>query len=295
MKKNQFKILLFHGVIKKNQFKIRNYNSKHILEKKFLKILKALKKKHSFLSMEEIYYFAQNKQRLPKNSLCVTFDDGFENNFTVAAPILDDLKIPTTFYFSTDFIEKNSISWIDKLEYCLEYKKQGEVILPWQKRKFIFNNNKTKINLLKNIRLNIKNNFKFDTNNFVKSFFFQLKEKIPTSLHTQIDKKINWQQVKKLNNNELFTIGGHSHNHVSLASLSERNMNYELKKSFSLFKNRINLRLRHYSYPEGRKIDFNYKLIQKLKNRGIIVCPTAIDGINTLNTNLFKLKRKMVI
>ena len=43
-----------------------------------------------------------------------------------------------------------------------------------------------------------------------------------------------------------------------------------------------------------QKIDFNYKIIQKLKNRGIIVCPTAINGINTLNTNLFKLKRKIV-
>jgi len=63
-----FKILLFHGIIKKNEFKIRNYNSKHILEKKFFKILKALKKKHSFLSMEEIYFFVQNKQKLPKNS-----------------------------------------------------------------------------------------------------------------------------------------------------------------------------------------------------------------------------------
>ena len=47
MKKNQFKILLFHGVIKKNKFKIRNYNFKHILEKKFYKTLKALKKKNT--------------------------------------------------------------------------------------------------------------------------------------------------------------------------------------------------------------------------------------------------------
>lgn len=294
MKKNSFKILLFHGVIKKNKFKIRNYNSKHILETKFFKILKALKKKHFFLSMEEICYSLQNKQKLPKNSLCVTFDDGFENNFSVAAPILDNLKIPTTFYFSTDFIEKNSISWIDKLEYCLENKIQGEIILPWQKKKVIFNNRKTKINLLKNIRRNIKNNLKFDINSFVKSFFFQLNEKEPTSLDSHIDKKINWTQVKKLNNNELFTIGGHSHNHVSLGSLSDKNVNYELEKSFSLFKDRINLKLRHYSYPEGRKIDFNYKIIKKLKDRGILACPTAIDGINNLNTNLFELKRKIV-
>ena len=36
------------------------------------------------------YYpkYADGKQRFPKNSLCITFDDGFENNLTVAAPIV---------------------------------------------------------------------------------------------------------------------------------------------------------------------------------------------------------------
>jgi len=294
MKINEFKILLFHGVIKKKESKIRNYNNKHILEKKFYKNLKELKKKHVFLSIDEICFYIKNRINFPKNSLSISFDDGFENNFTVAAPILDDLKIPATFYFSTDFIENNSISWIDKLEYCLENKKRGEIILPWKKKKVVFNNSQNKINLLKNIRREIKNNFKFDINSFVKSFFFQLKKKEPISLNSPIDKKINWRQVKKLNDNQLFTIGGHSHNHVSLGSLSEKKLDYEISKSFSLFKNRVNLKLKHYSYPEGRKIDFNYKIIKKLKKKGIVSCPTAINGSNNLNSNLFKLNRKMI-
>ena len=33
LKKNNYFIFLFHGVIKKNPFQIRNYNSKHIEEK----------------------------------------------------------------------------------------------------------------------------------------------------------------------------------------------------------------------------------------------------------------------
>ena len=33
IKKNNFLIFLFHGVIKKNLFSVRNYNNKHILEK----------------------------------------------------------------------------------------------------------------------------------------------------------------------------------------------------------------------------------------------------------------------
>jgi hypothetical protein len=32
IKKNNFVIFLFHGVVKKNLFRIRNYNNKHVLE-----------------------------------------------------------------------------------------------------------------------------------------------------------------------------------------------------------------------------------------------------------------------
>ena len=40
-KTNDFRIFLFHGVIKKNIYKIRNYNNKHILER-FFSIIKFL-------------------------------------------------------------------------------------------------------------------------------------------------------------------------------------------------------------------------------------------------------------
>ena len=46
------------------------------------------------------------------------------NNYSIAAPILNDLKIPATFYFSTDFVENNTMSWIDKIEYCFEKDKK---------------------------------------------------------------------------------------------------------------------------------------------------------------------------
>ena len=294
MKNNEFKIFLFHGVIKKDENKIRNYTRKHVLEKNFYKFLKDLKKKHVFLSIDDLCFHVQNKIQLPKNSISISFDDGFENNYNVAAPILDDLKIPTTFYFSTDFIENNSISWIDKLEFCLEKKKSGEIYLPWDKKKNHFSNVKNKIQLLKTIRKNVKNNFNINIDNFVSSFFDQMNIKEPIKLYSSIDKKLNWKQVKKLNNNKLFTVGGHSHNHVSLGSLTKKNLEYEISKSFSLFRNNANLTLKHYSYPEGMIFDFNKDIIKKLKKRGVVSCPTAIKGINNLATDLFKLKRIMV-
>ena len=53
-KKNSFSIFLFHGVIEKKNKGIRNYNSKHITKKKFLKIIKFLKRKGNCLSLDEL-------------------------------------------------------------------------------------------------------------------------------------------------------------------------------------------------------------------------------------------------
>jgi peptidoglycan/xylan/chitin deacetylase (PgdA/CDA1 family) len=51
----------------------------------------------------------------------LTFDDGFENNYTIAAPILLRLNVPAIFYITTDYIEKNMMSWIDLIEYAAEH------------------------------------------------------------------------------------------------------------------------------------------------------------------------------
>lgn len=291
LKKNHFKIFLFHGVIKKNSFKVRNYNSKHILEKNFYKILKKIKKHGNILPLKDICKMIKSGINLPQNTYAITFDDGFENNYSVAAPILVDLKIPASFYFSSEFIENNSMSWIDKIEYALEKIKSGQVYLPTSKKKYNFFDVKSKITLLKLIRKKLKKNFNINLDHFVNDFYDQLRLKKINQLDTQIDQKINWLKVKKLSNESLFDIGGHSHRHLSFGSLTRNEIKSEISKSVSLFNKKANLILDQYSYPEGQKIDFNNFVIYTLKQKGIKICPTAISGINNFNTSFFHLKR----
>lgn len=43
--------------------------------------------------------------RLPTRALCITFDDGYANNATVAAPILHRLGLHATFFIATGFLD----------------------------------------------------------------------------------------------------------------------------------------------------------------------------------------------
>src|SRR5262249_49969712 len=50
----------------------------------------------------------------------ITFDDGYRDNFEVAAPILRDLGIPATFFLPTAFLESPRLPWWDEVAYILK-------------------------------------------------------------------------------------------------------------------------------------------------------------------------------
>ena len=234
---NFYSVFLFHGVIKKNNFSVRNYNQKHVSENKFVEFIKYIKKFGTSLSIDEIIFYKKNKFKLPKNTFNISFDDGYYNNYSIAAPILDDYNINTTFYFSTDFLENNSMSWIDKVEYCFELTDQKSIFLPETKELNLINKNK-KIESLEKIRKIVKNNFKINIDKFVSKIFKKCCVREINSSNNILDKKISWNDVNKLKSNKLFTVGGHSHEHLPLTYYSDIECDNQLNKAFTLFKTR---------------------------------------------------------
>jgi peptidoglycan/xylan/chitin deacetylase (PgdA/CDA1 family) len=53
-------------------------------------------------------------ERTPKQAIAITFDDGFEDNFQKAAPLLLELGIPFCIFVVTDFINFGKKGYMDK-------------------------------------------------------------------------------------------------------------------------------------------------------------------------------------
>ena len=294
LKKKGNVIFLFHGVIDRNPFKIRNYTKKHLLKKEFIKVLNDLKKKGNCMSLDQVYDNIKNKKNFKDYSYSITFDDGFYNNYKIAAPILKKKELYATFYLTTSFIEKNETSWIDKIEHMIEKVKTKKIINVFNKKFKIDKNKKMKINFLNSIRyLAKKDNTDFDklVLDIKKQLGFNYKLK---NLNNIIDKKMNWGQVRKLNQCKYFTVGGHSVNHPILSFLNDMEAKKEIYNSINLIKKNTKIKIKHYSYPEGLKHTYGKREIKLLKNKGIKICPSAEFGFNNKNTDLFNLKRIFV-
>jgi|TARA_Y100000294_G_C8543577_1_gene332207 peptidoglycan/xylan/chitin deacetylase (PgdA/CDA1 family) len=295
LKKKKLTIFLFHGVIDKNPFKIRNYTKKHLLKKEFIKVLNDLKNNKGIcLSLDKVFSTIKKREDFKDYSYSITFDDGFYNNYKIAAPILKKRKLHATFYLTTNFVDKNEMSWIDKIEHMIENTKSKKIIKIFSRDLKIENNKKSKIQFLNSIRFLAKKN-KVNFNELVLNIKNQIgyNHKL-NNLGNILDKKMNWKQVKKLNTSKYFSIGGHTVNHPILSFLKYNKAKKEINDSINIIQTKTKIKIHHYSYPEGLKHTYGEREINLLKKRGIKICPSAEFGVNTKYSNLFHLNRIFV-
>lgn len=292
---NHISILLYHGVTRVQSDGIENFSKKHITSDEFASDLDYLKKYCSVLSMDELVDFHQRKNSPPKNTVVITFDDGFANNHEVAAPILDDFSLPATFYISAGMIGTTELFWVDQIEDCLNKTEVPKVTLRWGEKDNVFSigDQTSRINAVSSIKDYCKSAPASQKDAVINALIEQTKVE-PTLGETENYRIMNWEQVCSLDNHHLFTIGGHSMYHNILGNLSEADAKAEIEGSISLIKQKTGTDQRHYAYPEGQPHHYTEHTIKILKNNGIICCPSAFPGVNSVSDNLFHLRRIIV-
>ncbi len=286
-------IYLFHGVVGSCRYAVRNYTRKHVDQDWFYREMTLLKRRGRPLTMDQIVQHHRDRAPFPPRSFAVTFDDGFENNFTIAAPILQDLAIPAMFYVTTSFIDRQAMSWIDRIEYCLERCSKGLLRLPGRPE-MRFHDAPGRIAVLEQLRQTVKADPACDLEALVAAVFEQCGVPPVACSSEPIDRKMSWSQVAGLARTAGFGVGGHSHHHTVLSFLDGPALREEVATSLGLLRRHLHGEVQHYSYPEGQSYSYSDAVIDVLQSHGVRCCPTAIAGVNTPAVSLFELHRTAV-
>jgi peptidoglycan/xylan/chitin deacetylase (PgdA/CDA1 family) len=123
-------ILMYHGVsVGTVPGSLRNCEGKHMPADLFAQHLRVLQRSRRVISLSDMIAGMEQRQDM-RNTVALTFDDGYENNLLAAAPALADFKMPAAFFVATGFIGAERCIWFDKLEIALDRTNRTSMQLP---------------------------------------------------------------------------------------------------------------------------------------------------------------------
>lgn len=76
-----------------------------------------LRNEYHPITLDDLADGLEHKKPIPRRSVAVTFDDGFADNYHIAAPIMEKYNIRGTFYLAVDAVRRQELPWYCRLHY----------------------------------------------------------------------------------------------------------------------------------------------------------------------------------
>lgn len=291
---SELTILLYHGVTGSPSEGIENYSGKHMPADRFASQMRTIQRHCAVLSIDEVVDLSRRGRPFPRRAVVVSFDDGFANNCTVAAPILEALRLPAVFYVTSGMVNTDLMFWVDELEDCLNRSTVQTMTVTLDRPcEFVLDGRAQRISALETIKRFCKS-APCHVKDGVLSAVKQATGVVPAVEHADNYRKITWEQLRTMAASPLFTVGGHSLYHDVLSGLPTTRMQQDCRLSLGLLSYQLRMPIPHCSYPEGQAHHYDAQVVDALQEQGVVCCPTAVHGLNPPGTDLFHLRRVMV-
>jgi len=291
VKRNGAVILLYHRVINLQS----DPQQLAVSPEHFEKHIQLIKRKYDVLSFDELYYILSTKKKIPKKSILITFDDGYNDNFYHCKDILTNNKVPAVFFVSTSNLNTRTEFWWDSLERCILNNKKFPLVVDINiessfKCSFSLNDNRDNAELYDRLIEDFRSVPPLERNLAIDQICFCVDNESGRQTHMSM----NNEELIKFSNSSYITIGAHTHNHPSLAALDYEGQLYEIGKSKETLENILKKKINYFSYPFGSLRDYNNDTKAICRNLEFLLVAANYPGKVYKTTNTFELPRYLV-
>ncbi len=260
--KNQkgVRVIVFHGIMEDNPQK---FNSRFITKIHFEAIILLLKKYCHLISYTD---FISNNLVSSKLNILISFDDGYKNNFDYAYPFLLKQNIPAVFFVTTCHLNKLPYLFNDMLD-----------ILPYYGKNAIIIHNE------EYVKTKVYSNFRYVNHNnkqLAKKYHYANLEKRNSVIEQLFESDISSDykndacffelmtepMIKAIAAHDLFTIGSHSKNHLSLTDSNTDSLVEEINDSVGYLKRITGKEEIPFAFPYG---EYNQAVLDICANKRI--------------------------
>jgi peptidoglycan/xylan/chitin deacetylase (PgdA/CDA1 family) len=243
-----------------------------------------------FINLQQFVDIQNGKLKLSKPFHLITFDDGYEDNYTYAYPILKELGIPLVIYVSVDLIYDHQPIWNYPLIIERIVRKNDELKLKNGMHiicRTIEEKNRAFIELKSWL-------FSLPYETLRGEFERVLKDYLTDDVFP--NNTLTWEQLKEMTKDPLCTIGSHTMSHCRLMIKDHDSLMHELHDSKRILSEKLGVEIEHLSYPYGWITDVSDEAIEVTKRVGYKTGLRSFGGpIRRKDKDLFNVKRINVV
>jgi peptidoglycan/xylan/chitin deacetylase (PgdA/CDA1 family) len=278
-KQKKLFILIYHRVLDQADF----MRPGEVDKRTFTWHMQLLAKHFNVLSLEDALQRMQT-DLLPPRAVCITFDDGYADNYTNALPILQQFNLKATFFIASGFLDGGRM-WNDTVIEAVRNNESSTLNLnEIGLGEFHTSNQNQKCQAAHDIIQKIKH-LTFDERSRYVEYIATRSQNLPNDL------MITSVQLKKLHESGM-EIGGHTVNHPILAKLDEQSVAAEIIENKNFLENLLKNKIRYFAYPNGKlEKDYTLEHVGIVKQHGYQAALTTNWGINSHKSDRWQLLR----
>ncbi|UZE97970.1 polysaccharide deacetylase family protein [Alkalimarinus alittae] len=244
----------------------------------FRQQMEVLARDFNVVSLESLLQLAHNNQPLPQHAVVITFDDGYEDFYLNAFPILQSLALPATVFVTTGFVSDETWLWPDKIKYMLAESQIDNLLVPELNQTFTLSRDKLLAwHGIADYCLTIPNKQK---NPFINELAIKLGVTLPVSA-PDMYKPLNWDEVKAMSASGI-DIGSHSVTHPVMTKLELADLRDELENSKLTIEQMLNKPVTGFCFPNGLSEDINEEVQGEINRAGYQYALAAFPTLNPL-------------
>jgi peptidoglycan/xylan/chitin deacetylase (PgdA/CDA1 family) len=220
--------------------------------------------------------------------VAITFDDGYQDNYLNAFPILQQLGLPATIFLTTGGLDFRDPLWFEQLALAIKTTSQEfvdlEIDVP---RRFWMRTEAERLGSFGRIFTLLRSLADTERRRFLAEAFQRLGSK---SHEERKDKMLTWDQVRQMHAHGI-DFGGHTVTHPFLSRLTPEQASWEVSECKRRIEQELQAPVDYFAYPNGREADFGEWNKHLLRAAGYRAAVSTIWGMNYASTDPMELRR----
>ncbi len=256
-----------------------------ISQARFRRHVQWLKKRFLIVTLEQSVERLMSDAGLDRDLVVLTFDDGYEGNFTGAWPVLKTEAVSATIFLTTGFLDGQEL-WFDLARRCLTAAQTSPSSLSNEAREALVDiygswpQKRDPESLVQRLKY---------LNPGDRSALLEKLEKSPLELAPRA-KPLSWEQAKVLHKGGI-ELGGHTVSHPILSQLPREDQESEILLSQQRIHEKTDVLPTSFAYPNGSARDYTQDTVEILRQAGFQAACTTRKGSNRPGCDPYELRR----